>query len=143
MVATGDDGYLEATRRILETGTNVRDGIAAIPGLRVLGDPLWVVAFGSDSLDIYRVLERMTGRGWSLNGLHRPPAVHICTTLRHTVPGVPERFVADLRASVAQVRDEPPAEGGMAPVYGMAAQMPDRGAVGQMLAAFMDLWFRP
>ena len=31
----------------------------------------------------------------------------------------------------------------MAPVYGMAAQMPDRGAVASMLAAFMDLWFRP
>jgi glutamate/tyrosine decarboxylase-like PLP-dependent enzyme len=46
MVATGDDGYLEATRRVLETGTRVRDGIAAIPALRVLGDPLWVVASG-------------------------------------------------------------------------------------------------
>ena len=88
-------------------------------------------------------MDAMSARGWSLNGLHRPPAVHICTTLRHTEPGVAERFLADLRASVAAVRAEPPAEGGMAPVYGMAAQLPDRGAVAAMLAAFMDLWFRP
>ena len=143
MVATGDDGYLEATRRILATGTKVRDGIAAIPGLRVLGDPLWVVAFGSDSLDIYRVLERMTGRGWSLNGLHRPPAVHLCVTLRHTQPGVADRFLADLRASVAEVESQPGGETGMAPVYGLAATLPFRGVVRDLLKRYIDLLYRP
>ena len=143
MVATCDDGYLEATRRILETGTRVRDGIAAIPGLRVLGDPLWVVAFGSDSLDIYRVLERMTGRGWSLNGLHRPPAVHLCVTLRHTQPGVADRFLADLRASVAEVESQPGGETGMAPVYGLAATLPFRGVVRDLLKRYIDLLYRP
>jgi sphinganine-1-phosphate aldolase len=145
MTSIGEDGYLDAARRILETAAQIRAGIEAIDGLRVLGDPLFCIAFATeaDELAIYRVMDAMSARGWSLNGLHRPPAVHICTTLRHTAPGVAERFVADLRASVAEVRDEPPAEGGMAPVYGMAAQMPDRGAVAQMLAAFMDLWFRP
>jgi sphinganine-1-phosphate aldolase len=145
MTSIGEDGYLDAARRILDTAAQIRAGIEAIDGLRVLGDPLFCIAFATDDdeLAIYRVMDAMSALGWSLNGLHRPPAVHICTTLRHTAPGVAERFVADLRASAAQVRDEPPAEGGMAPVYGMAAQMPDRGAVGQMLAAFMDLWFRP
>jgi glutamate/tyrosine decarboxylase-like PLP-dependent enzyme len=145
MTSIGEDGYLDAARRILETAAQIRAGIETIDGLRVLGDPLFCIAFATDDdeLAIYRVMDAMSARGWSLNGLHRPPAAHICTTLRHTAPGVAERFVADLRASAAQVRDEPPAEGGMAPVYGMAAQMPDRGAIGQMLAAFMDLWFRP
>jgi sphinganine-1-phosphate aldolase len=145
MTSIGEDGYLDAARRILETAGRIRAGIEAIDGLRVLGDPLFCIAFATedDALAIYRVMDAMSARGWSLNGLHRPPAVHICTTLRHTAPGVAERFVADLRASAAQVRNEPPAEGGMAPVYGMAAQMPDRGAVAQMLSAFMDLWFVP
>jgi glutamate/tyrosine decarboxylase-like PLP-dependent enzyme len=145
MTSIGEDGYRDAARRILETAAQIRTGIEGIDGLRVLGDPLFCIAFATedDELAIYRVMDAMSGRGWSLNGLHRPPAVHICTTLRHTAPGVAERFVSDLRAGVAQVRDEPPAEGGMAPVYGMAAQMPDRGAVAQMLAAFMDLWFEP
>jgi len=31
----------------------------------------------------------------------------------------------------------------MAPVYGMAATLPDRGAVASMLKGFMDMWFRP
>jgi glutamate/tyrosine decarboxylase-like PLP-dependent enzyme len=143
MVATGDDGYLEATRRILETGAAIRDGIAAIPQLRVLGDPLWVIAFGAPTLDIYRVLEQMTARGWSLNGLHRPPAVHLCVTLRHAEPGVADRFLADLRASVAEVGSQPAGEQGMAPVYGLAATLPFRGMVRDLLKRYIDLLYRP
>jgi sphinganine-1-phosphate aldolase len=143
MVATGEDGYLEATRRILETGAAIRDGIAAIPQLRVLGDPLWVIAFASDTVDVYRVLEHMTRRGWSLNGLHRPAAVHLCVTLRHTRPGLAERFLADLRASVAEALSEPGGDQGMAPVYGLAATLPFRGMVRDLLKRYVDLLYRP
>jgi glutamate/tyrosine decarboxylase-like PLP-dependent enzyme len=145
MVSIGADGYLDAARRVLEAATTIRRGIEAISELRVLGDPLFCIAFATrdDELAIYRVMDAMTERGWSLNGLHRPPAVHICTTLRHAQPGVAERFVEDLRASVEQVRSEPAGEGGMAPVYGMAATLPDRAAVGSMLKGFVDLWYVP
>jgi sphinganine-1-phosphate aldolase len=143
MVATGEDGYLEATRRVLETGAAIRDGIAAIPQLRVLGDPLWVVAFASDTVDVYRVLEHMTRRGWSLNGLQRPPAVHLCVTLRHTPPGMAERFLADLRASMAEVLAEPAGDHGVAPVYGLAATIPFRGIVRDLLKKYIDLLYRP
>jgi sphinganine-1-phosphate aldolase len=143
MVATGEDGYLEATRRVLETGAAIRDGIATIPQLRVLGDPLWVIAFASDTVDVYGVLEQMTRRGWSLNGLHRPAAVHLCVTLRHTLPGVAERFLGDLRASVAEVRSRPAGTEGLAPVYGLAATLPFRGMVRDLLKRYIDLLYRP
>jgi len=143
MVATGEEGYLDATRRILETAATIKEGIRAIPGLRVLGDPLWVVAFASDSFDIYRVLEHMGRRGWSLNGLHKPAAVHICVTLRHTQPGVADRFLSDLRASVEEVRSQPAGKEGMAPVYGLAATMPFRGMVRDLLKKYIDLLYRP
>jgi sphinganine-1-phosphate aldolase len=143
MVATGEDGYLDATRRILETAATIRDGIEAIPELRVLGDPLWVIAFASDSVDVYRVLDRMATRGWSLNGLHKPAAVHICVTLRHTQPGVAERFLSDLRASAEEARDRPPAGEGLAPVYGLAGTIPFRGMVDDLLRRYVDLLYRP
>jgi sphinganine-1-phosphate aldolase len=143
MVATGEDGYLEATRRILQTGAAIRRGIEAIPHLRVLGDPLWVIAFTSDTVDVYRVLEQMTRRGWNLNGLHKPPAVHICVTLRHTQPGVAERFLADLEGSVEEVRSQPATGEGLAPVYGLAATVPFRGMVHDLLRKYLDLLYRP
>jgi hypothetical protein len=95
------------------------------------------------TVDVYRVLEQMTRRGWSLNGLHMPPAVHICVTLRHTQPGVAERFLADLRASVEEVVAQPAAGEGMAPVYGLAATIPFRGMVRDLLKKYLDLLYRP
>jgi sphinganine-1-phosphate aldolase len=144
MTSIGERGYLDATQRILEAARIIRRGIAETEGLRVLGDPLFCIAFATeeDELAVYRVMDAMTARGWSLNGLHRPPAVHVCTTLRHTQPGVAERFVRDLRAALAEVGDGHEDGSGMAPVYGMAAQIPDRAVVADVLAAYMDLWYR-
>ncbi len=96
-----------------------------------------------DGLDVYRVMDEMTARGWSLNGLHRPACVHICVTLRHTQPELAERFGADLRDAVAAVRAQPEAEGGMAPIYGLAASVPDRTMVSSFLEQYMDRWYIP
>ncbi|MCO5196033.1 MAG: aminotransferase class V-fold PLP-dependent enzyme [Anaerolineae bacterium] len=142
LVSMGEAGYLDATRKILESADKIREGIECIPELTVLGDPLWVIAFASPTLDIYRVLDEMSTRGWSLNGLHKPVAVHIAVTLRHTQPGVPERFLADLQASVEAVKANPEAGGGMAPVYGMAATMPMRGMVGELLRRYIDVLYK-
>lgn len=139
LVSMGEDGYLEATEAILEAGGEIRAGIHDIDGLYVLGDPLWVIAFGSDNVDVYEVMARMTERGWSLNGLHHPPAVHIAVTLRHTRPGVVERFLIDLRDSLEQARAAGGgAATGAAPMYGMAATFPSRAAVGELIARYID-----
>ena len=85
----------------------------------------------------------MSHRGWSLNGLHRPACVHLCVTLRHTEPGVPERFLADLAASVADARGAPTSTGGMAPVYGLAGTLPVRGMIADLLRRYVDLLYKP
>ncbi len=141
MVSIGEDGYLDATRRVLETAAKIRRGIGEIPGLTVLGDPLWVIAFTSETAGIYDVLHRMSGRGWSLNGLQRPAAAHLCVTLRHTVEGVSDRFLADLAASVARARREP-GGGLIAPVYGMAAAPETRGDVDEILRTYCGVLYR-
>ncbi|MDJ0989916.1 MAG: aminotransferase class V-fold PLP-dependent enzyme [Desulfobacterales bacterium] len=142
MVSIGRNGYLDATRRILETAATIKAGIGEISELQILGDPLWVVAFASPRLDIYRVMDAMSHRGWSLNGLHRPSCVHLCVTLRHTRPGVAARFLDDLTTAVAEVKQNPATESGMAPVYGLAANLPLRGVVGDILKAYVDILYK-
>lgn len=142
MTSIGTEGYTAATRKILETADKIKQGIRRIPELHIMGDPLFVIAFSSDSLDIYKVLEAMSHSGWSLNGLHKPSCVHLCVTLRHTQPGVVERFLRDLEAAIAHVKANPEEKGTMAPVYGMASTMPLRGVVSDMLKKYLDLMYK-
>ena len=81
----------------------------------------------------------MSERGWHLNGLSNPPAVHIactvsnylavhisnCTqsllstlTQRLTVPVV-DQFIADLKDCVREAKSSPSVIGQMVTVYGM------------------------
>lgn len=142
MIAMGENGYLEATKQILQTAALIKKEIAQIPELRILGDPLWVITFGSKTLDIYKVMDFMTKRQWNLNGLHKPSCVHLCVTLRHTQQGIAQNFIEDLKAAVAHVKAHPDEKGGMAPVYGMAATLPLRGMVSDLLKRYMDVLYK-
>ncbi len=144
LMSMGEAGYVEAARRILKTADYLKQELASVNGLRLVGAPLFVLGLQAtdERLDVFRVLDAMTARGWSLNGLHRPAGMHLCVTLRHTLPGVAERFIADLRQAVDEVRSNPEAGGGMAPLYGMANTLPERGIVADALAEHIDNWFR-
>jgi sphinganine-1-phosphate aldolase len=142
MVALGEDGYLRAAKAILETATKIKQGLREIPELQLCGDSLFVIAFASEELDIFQVMESMTQKQWGLNGLHSPTAVHLCVTLRHTQPGVAEKFIADLKESVAYVKQHPDAPSGVGPVYGMASAVELRGMVSDLLKMYMDLLYR-
>jgi glutamate/tyrosine decarboxylase-like PLP-dependent enzyme len=102
MVTTGRSGYLQAAQGILQTAATMRDGVAAIDGLRVIGDPTFLIAFMADreDLDIYLVNDALKDRGWRMNALQLPAALHFCVTRPNTRPGVVEAFLEDLQASV-------------------------------------------
>ncbi len=149
LLSIGQSGYRESVARILATATFIKDEIAKIPGMYILGNPLWVIAFSSDDLNIYEVLDLMTKKGWSLNGLHRPACIHICLTLKHTETGIAERFVQDLTNAVLDLRKlgllekgEKKKEG-MAPVYGIAGTLPTRSIVKKVLVKYVDTLFEP
>lgn len=98
-----------------------------------------MIAFTSDEVNIYEVMAQMAQRGWSLNGLHRPPAVHIALTLRHTEPGLATAFLSDLAEAVAAAKKTGSVpQTGSAPKYGMAATFPARRAVGELLKRYID-----
>ncbi len=98
----GEEGYLTITKRLLKSVHAYREGINAIDGLRVWGEPdLSIFTFGSDDLDIYAVAEGLTTRGWVV-GLNREPrAIHFTMSLIHEP--VREEYLADLAAAVADV----------------------------------------
>jgi len=142
LLSMGEDGYLESVKQILTTAEVIKQGINEISELKLMGDPLWVIAFESKELDIYKIMDQMTHKGWNLNGLHKPSCAHICLTLRHTKQGVAERFLSELKDAVDFVKDNPSESGGMAPVYGMAATLPFRGVVKDFLKQYLDIYYK-
>lgn len=65
--ALGRQGYAELGRATLEATTRLRAGLAAIPGLRVLGEPeSSLVAFAGDGVDVFVLADEARARGWFL-----------------------------------------------------------------------------
>ena len=142
LVSMGVDGYCAATKSILDAAKKIRVGVERIPELRVIGEPkAMIVGFATteaSKLDIYRVGQRMTKLGWSLNMLQRPASAHVCVTV--PLAKAADRFLTDLAACVAELK----AEGGVsqpgesAPVYGVAAALPS-GPINKVLYTFNDV----
>ncbi len=121
MVYLGEDGYLEAARRIMAVADALKAGIGTIPELTLIGEPTFVISFRSDEVDIYHVNDFMKTRGWRYNCLQLPPALHFCVTMPQTeVPGLAERMVADLKEAVVYAREKDGTMAETAAIYGLA-----------------------
>lgn len=133
----GEDGYLKLAGTVLDTARTLREGIAAVPGLKLLGEPkLSVFAFSSDSLDVYALGDAMEARGWKLDRQMGPPALHLMVTPAHAK--VAEPFLADLRECAGSLANGEPAPEGSAAMYGMLGAMPDRREAADFIRQFMD-----
>ncbi|MCH2169843.1 aminotransferase class V-fold PLP-dependent enzyme [Myxococcota bacterium] len=95
----GDEGYTKLAGVVRETTRRLREGIEAIPELRVWGDPVMsVMAFGSEQLDIAAVGDGMDERGWHLDRQTGPDALHLMISPAHA--DVVDTFLTDLREAV-------------------------------------------
>ena len=100
----GTDGYCELTATTIAAAQQMVDGVRAIPGLRVLGEPdahLLAIAADTDSpVDVYAVGDALAGRGWVLDRQGPPDSLH-ATVSAGNAP-VMDEFLADLRAGRRQ-----------------------------------------
>jgi glutamate/tyrosine decarboxylase-like PLP-dependent enzyme len=137
MVSLGEEGYLEAARRIMTAADTIQAGIRAIPELRVIGKPTFCIALTSDAVDVFHVNDHLAAQGWRLNGLQDPPGFHMCVTLPQALPGVAERFVEDLRAAVAYAKDKPRGTARSGALYGGGA-IAASGRLDAILRGWLD-----
>uniref|UniRef100_A0A3P8VUJ2 sphinganine-1-phosphate aldolase n=1 Tax=Cynoglossus semilaevis TaxID=244447 RepID=A0A3P8VUJ2_CYNSE len=140
MMHMGENGYVDATRKIISTAQKIKSEIRKIKGIFVFGDPeVSVVAIGSDVFDIFRLSNALTSEGWNLNTLQFPSSIHICCTVLHTQKGVADQFVRCVREQVAIIMKNPKEKTtGMGAIYGMAQSIPDRSLVTEISQGFLD-----
>ena len=99
----GEEGYLERVSKILDTRERFLDGIRGIVGLEIWGEPeAYLIAFGSNTFDIFAVDEGMAERGWLSSRLLDPPAIHLFLDMSHAA--IVDEYLLDLAEVVRAVK---------------------------------------
>ena len=87
---------------------------------------------------MFHVNDVLAERGWRLNGLQLPPAVHFCVTRPNTQPGVMDRFASDLADAVAVARQRAGTAPRSGATYGAAGASVPREAVAKGMIGWLD-----
>ncbi len=99
----GEEGYLKIADVVMQTTKKLKEGIHAIDGLGVLGNPtMSVLAIDADALDIYEVGDELSARGWHLDRQHLPPCLHMTVNYAHAQSA--GQFLLDLADAVRAVK---------------------------------------
>lgn len=153
LMNVGEDGYIESCKAIVGTAKNIARRIHEHAELEVIGNPLVsVVAFTSPNLDIYDIADAMTAKGWHLNSLQSPPAIHVAVTL--PIVRAWEQFIRDLNTVVDEEKAKEKqrvAEGGRAngknkgdsaALYGVAGSLPNKSIMVELSHVFLDTLYK-
>jgi sphinganine-1-phosphate aldolase len=139
MVCMGEEGYLKAARAIMDTADKMREGIARIPELRIMGrNSTFLIAITSDVFDPYFVNDYLASKGWRMNGCQKPLGFHFCITLPQTQPGIAEKFVQDLADGVKFAKDPPYEVPKSGFLYGMGATADGREMMRLGMRGYID-----
>jgi sphinganine-1-phosphate aldolase len=153
MMAQGENGYIDACHKIVGAAKNIesaiREDVDLNIDLHVIGRPLVsVVAFTSSTIDIYAVADGMSSKGWHLNALQNPPAIHVAVTL--PIVAAWEQLIQDLKAVVDDVNEKSRkaiaegkplkgiAKGDASALYGVAGSLPTKTVVEELAKSFLD-----
>ena len=153
----GEAGYVDACSTIVGAAKCIATKISTSPALmnelQVIGKPLVsVVAFSAPNLNIYDIADSMGAKGWHLNSLQNPPAIHVAVTL--PVAKVWEKLVRDLEVTVEEEREKErervvkglgkkgKAVGDSAALYGVAGSLPNKSVVVDMANGFLDTLYK-
>lgn len=157
LMSVGEAGYIEACSSIVGATKKIIEAIQENPGLHndleVLGHPLVsVVAFNSKTLDIYDIADAMSAKGWHLNSLQNPPAIHVAVTL--PIVKVWEKLVSDLEAVIEGEKEKERVRivegkgakgksvGDSAALYGVAGSLPNKSVVVELASGFLDTLYK-
>ena len=157
LMSVGESGYLEGCVEIVGAAKKMAERIASSPvlaaELEVMGRPLVsVVAFRARNLNIYDIADAMSERGWHLNALQNPPAMHVAFT--KPTAAAWERRAPDREAAVEAEREKERARiaegkgakgaagGDAAALYGVAGSLPNKSVVVDLATGFLDLLYK-
>ena len=157
LMSQGESGYISSCHSIVGARQKIETAIQENPSLRddlsVMGKPLVsVVAFTSKTLNVYDLADAMSAKGWHLNALQSPPAIHVAVTL--PIVAAVDRLIGDIVAVVEEEKERERvrivegkgakggAKGDAAALYGVAGSLPNKSVVVQLAGGFLDTLYK-
>jgi glutamate/tyrosine decarboxylase-like PLP-dependent enzyme len=142
MRSLGMDGYLNLAKVVMDATKKLITGINAIPELYIVGDPVMsVFSFTSDTIDIYNLGDLMDEKGWHLDRIQFPNALHMMVNPHHAE--IVPIFLSDLKSAVSEAIEHPEKTfDGDAAIYGMVASLPDRNKVKDYIINFLKSQYK-
>jgi glutamate/tyrosine decarboxylase-like PLP-dependent enzyme len=100
----GEDGYMELAEKTMESTRSIIDAIDSIPELKLIGNPeMSLIAFTSDTHDIFEIGDELNLMGWSFGRLQNPNGIHLVVSQIHSVT-ICKEFICDLKEAVRKVK---------------------------------------
>jgi glutamate/tyrosine decarboxylase-like PLP-dependent enzyme len=139
----GEEGYKKIIQEVQEATKKLIDGIDAIDGLQVLGEPVMCMfSFKSDLINVYQLTDEMSQRGWYIQGQFSTPLTprNLHISVNHGTVHNVDALLKDLRECVEIVKGMTPIDSdAIRSMVASALQSPDPEAAFAQLAASAGL----
>jgi glutamate/tyrosine decarboxylase-like PLP-dependent enzyme len=143
LVAMGEAGFLDHTRRAMEAAARLKEGLRAIDELQVFGEPhATIVSWGAKRAvaeggpNLFAIADELQAKGWNVDRQQNPASIHCTVTSNHGP--VIDDYLRDVREAVEVVKANPErSASGNAAMYGMMAKVPLRALVKKSVLGVM------
>lgn len=139
----GREGFLATARSNMEAFTDLRQKLAAVPGVEIVGQPgMNILAYRTiqNNPDLFVIADQLEDKGWQVDRQHKPLSIHM-TLMQHNQPVI-DQYLADLQEALAFAKKHPEASGqGQAAMYGLMARLPGKKIVGKQVRDVMRQWY--
>lgn len=158
LMSVGEAGYINSCTEIINAARKfesaIREHPQIAPHLEIIGDPIVsVVAFASKNgaIDIYDIADGLSAKGWHLNALQSPPAMHCAFTIP-TASAV-DQLILDVIAVLEKELEKAEERkrqgkayilqrGDTSALYGVAGSIPDKSIVSRLAEGFLDTLYK-
>lgn len=124
----GKEGYKEMAQATMQATERMKQFVAETGELELMGKTdMCIVAFKSETLDVYMLADELNKKGWHFERQQSPPSLHFTINYIHRT--VVENFIVDLKQAMVDVRAKRIAQMGnklqSAVVKGLSSILPE------------------
>lgn len=135
----GKERYTQYAKEIVDNLELIKEAFKDNKNIQVIGNPtLNIIAFKSNTMNIYHVINEMKKKKWDLSILQNPNAFHLCITRCHNKEVI-NKFIDDLNYSIEKSLNNPEKLSGTLALYGSSSSIENSLFTDDLVSNFVSL----